>query len=344
MTCFISKSLQNMVSKTILNTENKHILHLFSIIGCIGSVGGLTLITYRLYKSHSITHRDDNIFHPIIASSSSYSYTGIQYCINYLANYYKKSLTYFRLKSLRDVKYEQFKHLIHPELYKDLYFPRMMIMKSAKNDECSKNDTKLHKNILFESTPRGNVIIYFNKDDEQFHYYSDNGLPFHIIDSVLQKYVVTFHCTHLYHTSRFGERVEESNVIENPNGNNASVSINSNSNGNKTKNKYANVYAKLKNYNKTNNGDVNKENTNVSNKTTHKNNKDNNKSNNKSNKKDIDDKTFVMYHKLKHCGKLRDFDFKNFKTNMNKQESKLDENKREINKVKSISYKDFKRD
>ena len=45
---------------------------------------------------------------------------------------------------------------------------------------------------------------------------------------------------------------------------------------------------------------------------------------------------------MKHCGKLRDFDFKHFQTNMNQKEIKASQTNNNLEKEKSISYKDFK--
>ena len=49
--------------------------------------------------------------------------------------------------------------------------------------------------ILIESTPRGNVMMYFNPYSLAYHYYSDEQIiPFKILQQVATKYVVMYRC------------------------------------------------------------------------------------------------------------------------------------------------------
>lgn len=48
--------------------------------------------------------------------------------------------------------------------------------------------------ILFENTPRGNVIMYFDAYKMGFAYYSDSNVPYNILNAVAMKYVVMFYC------------------------------------------------------------------------------------------------------------------------------------------------------
>ena len=197
------------------------------------------------------------------------------------------------------------------------------------------NMTNHYKNILFEYTPRGNVAVFYNNDDKEFQYYSDNSLPYSIIDNVLQKYVVTFHCPDLYNTNRCGNIVPNNNLLEDSKStkptevNESNESNESNkSNKQKLKDKYRNVYANLKK----SKGTQNTQNTQDT-----KNNKNNKQD--KNNKNDVQE-TLIVYHHMKHCGKLRDFDFKQFTCNMSQNQKQLNlENNRK--NVKAISYKEF---
>lgn len=62
----------------------------------------------------------------------------------------------------------------------------------------------LSDRILMESTPKGNVIMYYNydKDDEErscFNYYCDNkSIPFNYLDTVSRKYVCSYNCPQIY--------------------------------------------------------------------------------------------------------------------------------------------------
>lgn len=63
--------------------------------------------------------------------------------------------------------------------------------------ELSKDEIESLKNtMLFENTPIGNIIMYY--DDEQFKYYCDRNLSFGFLESISQKYVTMFNCKSLY--------------------------------------------------------------------------------------------------------------------------------------------------
>ena len=60
-----------------------------------------------------------------------------------------------------------------------------------------KNDCEEHwkRKLMYEYTPRGNVIVYYNPYKCAFMYYSDeNSLPYNIMQYVAKKYVVMFRC------------------------------------------------------------------------------------------------------------------------------------------------------
>ena len=326
---FITKNVGNILSSYTFINRNK------GLLGWI-SIGGLSIYTYVLFYKYY--NSDSTIY----ISYYQPSYTGISYSIKYLQNIYNRSLNFFRVQQLKDYKYERSAHLLDVTKYKDLYLQKLLAMKSHnQKKDCNLNR---HKNILFESTPRGNIIVFFNTDDKQFHYYSDYSIPYHIIDSVLQKYVVTFHCTELYNTTRCDSNTLQLEESESNESNEKNKTIKTSQQ--KTKDKYRNVYAKLKknNTNKlTTNGDLNKNSNKDTNKdkTKHSKNTKRRNANGKEND-DIEQEDLIIYHKLKHCGKLRDFDFIHFQTNMNQKEIKVTQTNNNVEKVKAISYKDFK--
>jgi hypothetical protein len=92
----------------------------------------------------------------------------------------------------------------------------------------------LKNNILFENTPFGNVIMYYDHSKNSFIYYCDKTLSYPIVNSVGRKYVITFGCERLH----LDEPKEESKSEEK----------NNESNGENATNK--NVYAKFKKYDK----------------------------------------------------------------------------------------------
>ena len=49
--------------------------------------------------------------------------------------------------------------------------------------------------ILYESTPRGNIVMFYDVYKDGFSYYSDQtGIPYKVLNAVAMKYVITFRC------------------------------------------------------------------------------------------------------------------------------------------------------
>ena len=49
-----------------------------------------------------------------------------------------------------------------------------------------------------ETTPAGEVIILYNKDKNQFHYFSKHDIPYRYLEVAVRKYVLTYNCINLY--------------------------------------------------------------------------------------------------------------------------------------------------
>lgn len=52
----------------------------------------------------------------------------------------------------------------------------------------------LKNNFVMETTPLGNVIMYYNIDKHGFVYYSDSAIPYRFLETVARKYITTFKC------------------------------------------------------------------------------------------------------------------------------------------------------
>ena len=64
-------------------------------------------------------------------------------------------------------------------------------------DENNNTDIlRLKHNILFERTPIGNIIMYYENDE--FKYYCDRTPSFGFLETVARKYVIVFNCKRLY--------------------------------------------------------------------------------------------------------------------------------------------------
>ena len=70
--------------------------------------------------------------------------------------------------------------------------------KKLYNQIIETNNNSLEKlwkqRILFETTPFGNVVMFYDAYKLSFAYYSDNSIPYTILNSVAMKYVLTFYC------------------------------------------------------------------------------------------------------------------------------------------------------
>uniref|UniRef100_A0A6C0F3N6 Uncharacterized protein n=1 Tax=viral metagenome TaxID=1070528 RepID=A0A6C0F3N6_9ZZZZ len=52
--------------------------------------------------------------------------------------------------------------------------------------------------IIIEKTPLGNVIMCYDADREVFKYYTDNTIPYRMLETVGRKYVCTYQCKSIY--------------------------------------------------------------------------------------------------------------------------------------------------
>lgn len=115
----------------------------------------------------------------------------------------------------------------------------------------------LKNNFVFEKTPLGNVIMYWNNSRESFEFYSDNTIPYRYLETVGRKYVKTFNCRCIYVDMEFElseferKQKEKQDDIDLEKKKKLELeleqNINSNSNSNLGK---KDVFAKFKNYNK----------------------------------------------------------------------------------------------
>jgi hypothetical protein len=63
------------------------------------------------------------------------------------------------------------------------------------NDHANPYEKQWKTRILFENTPRGNIIMLYDIYKMGFLYYSDQqSIPYNILNAVAMKYVITFHC------------------------------------------------------------------------------------------------------------------------------------------------------
>jgi len=76
--------------------------------------------------------------------------------------------------------------------YEDKYKNRYIKLET-KNLTPSEKDN-LKNNFIMETTPLGNVIMYYNIDKNGFVYYSDSTIPYRFLETVARKYIISFQC------------------------------------------------------------------------------------------------------------------------------------------------------
>lgn len=77
--------------------------------------------------------------------------------------------------------------------YEKKYYDDFKILNDNKltNEELD----LLKKCILYENTPNGEVIMYYNNDTESFYYWCDNkNIKYMVLDSVVHKYAIEYNC------------------------------------------------------------------------------------------------------------------------------------------------------
>jgi hypothetical protein len=83
--------------------------------------------------------------------------------------------------------------------YNDLFDSLVDLEHLTKNELIG-----LKNEYLSETTPKGNVVMYYNYNEtdsnaSSYHYYSDDrSIPFNFLDTVARKYVYTYRCPELY--------------------------------------------------------------------------------------------------------------------------------------------------
>ena len=75
-----------------------------------------------------------------------------------------------------------------------LFYVKTAFLDTIKNEENS-IEPEWKRRILFETTPRGNIIMYYDAYKQGFTYFSDtNCIPYIVLNAVAMKYVLTFFC------------------------------------------------------------------------------------------------------------------------------------------------------
>lgn len=77
---------------------------------------------------------------------------------------------------------------VEPEFYDKEKYNEIMKL------ETNVLETVWKKRILFETTPRGNIVLFYDPFKQGFAYYSDQHIPYSILNAAAMKYVCVFRC------------------------------------------------------------------------------------------------------------------------------------------------------
>jgi hypothetical protein len=128
----------------------------------------------------------------------------------------------------------------------DCEFYNKTAFKAILVDESNELEKKWKSRIIFENTPRGNVVMYYDVFKLGFVYYSDQHVPYNILNTVAMKYVTTYQCRDLF----FDEVERPENAPSKING--LLVDDPKKEGANELKKKFTDgPFAKFKNYNNT---------------------------------------------------------------------------------------------
>jgi hypothetical protein len=82
---------------------------------------------------------------------------------------------------------------VEVESYENKYYDKYDEMESEELDEDYVKTLK--NNVLYEMTPKGRIIMYYDFEKESFIYYCDTkDVPYLYLETVARKYALTYHC------------------------------------------------------------------------------------------------------------------------------------------------------
>ena len=113
----------------------------------------------------------------------------IESIIDVTNKYIDKKRTLFLELWNNNSKYIELNDNIEPIFYSKQEYQKILL--DTNNDIERKWKTR----ILLESTPRGNVVMFYDIYKQGFSYYSDiNSIPYKLLNSIAMKYVSTYRC------------------------------------------------------------------------------------------------------------------------------------------------------
>jgi len=108
---------------------------------------------------------------------------------SYFIKNYTKFLDLFETKKEEENHLKKYNDNIESVFYNKNEFSNML------SDENNNIEQVWKKRVLYESTPRGNIIMYYDVYKQGFAYYSDQSfVSYNLLCAVAMKYVIYFRC------------------------------------------------------------------------------------------------------------------------------------------------------
>ena len=108
------------------------------------------------------------------------------------SNFPQISMDMFRSKD-DNSKDNSDKSVLEVASYENKYYDKYDEMESEELDEDYVKTLK--NNVLYEMTPKGRIIMYYDFEKESFTYYCDTkDVPYLYLETVARKYALTYHC------------------------------------------------------------------------------------------------------------------------------------------------------
>jgi hypothetical protein len=218
-----------------------------------------------------------------------------------------------------------------------IFFNKDLYSETTKLPD-SELELSWRRRILFEFTPRGNVIMFYDSYKQGFSYYSDQSISYNLLNAIAMKYVIVYRCRDFFIdeniipesfpstllTVQKQEELQKLTVTDN-------------------KKKLANIdtktgpFAKFQSYSKSSNPVT----SSIINKKLNLPNFDNSKSMGNFHKKDVIKNKFIHLGKLINWDILKQYSKKNKNLN-SKSKLEIDLEKNSDVQLSTFSYKNFK--
>ena len=99
-------------------------------------------------------------------------------------------------KEIEEEEEEEEEEEIKMVPYEDKYKDKIKAVEAIKTDKTLLDNLKF--SFVMETTPNGNVLMFWDNNRSSFIYYSDTCIPYRYLEVVARKYVIMNNCREIY--------------------------------------------------------------------------------------------------------------------------------------------------